>query len=331
MSRTGKPRNLSDLAELAGVTKSAASLALHNSPQLSDELKQRICTLAKVHNFTPRKYNRRVQQNNSSQTAPFTGRVLMVHYSSEEEDTVNIELENAIINRLNTHHVPFQTRDLAEILENPDLLHEYAGVIYYFDPPGLIVPREIPRVQIFGLERLAPGHDRVTTNDEEIALLAVDFLLRVPLRAAALVYREDMIRDYYHPRIQYFKHRLRELGVEYLELMYRRDEEAFPERVRTLAEQFGDKLGFFAFGDICALRLYLALNEIGIWKRYATDRVICGDTTRFLRNFWPQEHLIELQLEELARRAVDQLLWKLQTRNSYGATIMLEARLIEKK
>jgi len=49
-----KTRNLTDLAQKAGVTAATASMALRNSPRLSDEVKDRIRQIAEEDGFTPR-------------------------------------------------------------------------------------------------------------------------------------------------------------------------------------------------------------------------------------------------------------------------------------
>ena len=55
----GKIRNLNDLAKQVGCTATAVSMALHDSPQLSEELREKIKKTAKENDFVPRSYNRR--------------------------------------------------------------------------------------------------------------------------------------------------------------------------------------------------------------------------------------------------------------------------------
>ena len=59
MASTRKVRNLDDLAERAGVTAATVSMALRNSPLLSEKMRERICRLAEESGFKPRTYRRR--------------------------------------------------------------------------------------------------------------------------------------------------------------------------------------------------------------------------------------------------------------------------------
>ena len=59
MAMAGKIRNLNDLAKQVGCTATAVSMALHDSPQLSVELREKIKKTAKENDFVPRSYNRR--------------------------------------------------------------------------------------------------------------------------------------------------------------------------------------------------------------------------------------------------------------------------------
>ena len=79
MASTRKIRNLDDLAMQAGVTAATVSMALHNSPLLSDEMRSRICRLAEENGFKPRRYRRKIQPD-STAVCKEPGPLLVLYY-----------------------------------------------------------------------------------------------------------------------------------------------------------------------------------------------------------------------------------------------------------
>ena len=60
--------SMSEIAEYLGITKVSVSLALKNSPLISDELRKQVQQLARATGFSPRKY--RKQTGDSSARDP---------------------------------------------------------------------------------------------------------------------------------------------------------------------------------------------------------------------------------------------------------------------
>ena len=50
--------SMSEIAEYLGITKVSVSLALKNSPLISDELRKQVQQLARATGFSPRKYRK---------------------------------------------------------------------------------------------------------------------------------------------------------------------------------------------------------------------------------------------------------------------------------
>ena len=73
----GKIRNLNDLAKRIGCTATAVSMALHDSPQLSAELREKIKKTAEEHDFVPRSYCRRTVQGKKRYS--HLGPLLLLH------------------------------------------------------------------------------------------------------------------------------------------------------------------------------------------------------------------------------------------------------------
>lgn len=254
---------------------------------------------------------------------------MLIQYSSEVEDTVNAELENAIFTRLNYYDMPFGIHKASELIAQPDIFDRYDGVLYYFDPPGLVIPPEKECVQIFGFLPLGFGYDRVTVNDEHIALLAADYLTSSGVKNIVMFYREDMIINGWHPRVQYFKHIVSSRGIRYIDFSYSRDFSELSQRIIKLVHKHGEDLAFFAFNTINAFELYKHMNEQDVWNMFCNGKVVCGDTTTFLRKFWPQDCLIDASLKDMAYLTVDILRDRFLSPNRQkGLIYMLGARAI---
>lgn len=65
MTSGGKIRNLNDLAKHFDCTAMTVSMALRDSPQLPEALRERIKAFARKNNFSPRSYNRKKHNGNA--------------------------------------------------------------------------------------------------------------------------------------------------------------------------------------------------------------------------------------------------------------------------
>ena len=291
MAYQRKTRNLHDLAEKAGVTAATASMALRNSPRLSEAVKERIRRIAEKDGFTPRSYNRK-QENAPGKRFSHLGPVLFLDNSVDETDPIGAALLAALGPMMNEYGVDFQ------------------GVN---DPPVLeLIPERIPAVQVFGWEKQRRNCDRITANDGQIVALAVEFLRKAGVERSAIFWRDDIVRIPDHPRITRFLAEMNALGIETTEFRFGKYDTDFTGRLKQYIEAGSERIGFFGFNARCGVKLCCGLDSLGLLQKYSPTNVIVCDNSVLLRDFWPNPALIDLDLPLMAKRALEMLFWRME-------------------
>ena len=328
MSGIRKIRNLSDLAKRTGCTATAVSMALRDSPQLSQELREKIQKIARENNFSPRNYNRKKSTKEKKQYSHL-GPLLLLHNDFYNElNPARDQTMPVAFQLLNQYGVEYRYLDVSEVRKNPALFREFAGVLYYNDQ-NVEIPEEMPTMQIFGWKALKPHQDRVTVDDVKVAELSTDFFLKAGVKRVAAIWRKDMIRNFYeHPRIKVLEKNLNARGIAVTPILFTRKDTDFPDRLQEYIRNGDSSIGFFAFNAVSGLKLCSALDIMHLMPFYAPDKLLVCDNDYLLQNFWPRFHVIDLDFPMLTRRAVDGLLWRLANPDSPEAVIYSSPRLI---
>lgn len=331
MTTGRKIRNLNDLAKHFDCTAMTVSMALRDSPQLPEALRERIKAFARENNFSPRSYNRRKAEKGAENRKRYShlGPLLILHndFYHEPNPARDLTMPEAF-QQLNRYGVEYSYIDVAELHDNPEMVREFAGVLYYNDQE-VNIPDDIPVMQIFGWTPMRLQQDRITVDDLEIARIAAEFFRDSGVKRLAIVWRDDML-DYCgdHPRITRLAEELKQIGVPVTPLCFSRQESNFVSRLQAYLAEDGGQAGFFAFNAVCGLMLGYALEGIQMWQKYAPRHVLVCDNDALLRNFWPHPATIDLDFPMLARRAVDGLLWRLENPDAPGAVITQAPRLV---
>lgn len=328
MAEIKKIRNLNDLAKRMGCTATTVSMALRDSPQLSQELREKIKKLAGDNNFRPRNYTRRKSSGEKKRDSHL-GPILLLHNDFYNElNPARDQTMPLAFQLFNQYGIEYSYLDISEVRKNPDLFRKFAGVLYYNDQ-GVEIPDEMPTMQIFGWKALKPHQDRITVDDVKVAELSIDFFLKANVKRVAMVWRKDMIRNFYeHPRIKVLEKSLNAKGIAVTPILFTRKDTDFLDRLQEYIRNGDSSIGFFAFNAVSGLKLCSALDIMHLMPLYAPDKLLVCDNDFLLQNFWPRFHFIDLNFPMLTRRAVDGLLWRLENPDSPEAVTYLSPRLI---
>lgn len=321
-----KTRNLTDLAEKAGVTAATASMALRNSPRLSDAVKDRIRQIAEEDGFTPRSYTRRIAAAAGKRFSHLKP-VLFLDNSVDEQDPIGAALLAVLGPMMNRYGVEFQMLNQRELADNPDVLEEIGAVFVYNDPAMLNrISAEIPAVQVFGWEPMRKNTDRITANDEEIVTLAIDHLRRAKVERSAIFWRDDMIKTGPHPRIVRFVERMNALGIDTVEFKFGKFDTDFTERLRAYIAAGSDRVGFFGFNARCGVKLCCGLDSLGLFQKYSPNSLVVCDNSVMLKDFWPNPAIIDLDLPLMTRRALEMLFLRMENPGIPEALVLQSPR-----
>ena len=134
-----------------------------------------------------------------------------------------------------------------------------------------------------------------------------------------------------HPRLEGVRRRLAEADVEFAQLSYSNDldePQAFPAALRETLEHFGNRAGIFAFNDQVAYKVCHTLDFAGLQRRPKELEVISCDNTYLLNELHPPLPAVDLHIAEIASRAVDGLLWRLNNPEASYQDVLIKPELI---
>ena len=121
MAEIKKIRNLNDLAKRMGCTATTVSMALRDSPQLSQELREKIKKLAGDNNFRPRNYTRR-KSSGEKKRYSHLGPILLLHNDFYNElNPARDQTMPLAFQLFNQYGIEYSYLDISEVRKNPDL------------------------------------------------------------------------------------------------------------------------------------------------------------------------------------------------------------------
>ncbi len=326
MAEQSKIRSLDDLALKAGVTAATVSLALRNSPRLSEEVRDRIRLLAEENDFTPRSYRRRTVARKVEVEKNSYGPLLVLYYEFPGvADPMRDGIMPPLFLLLNERKIEYQYVNVQEFMANPDMAKDFRGIIYYNDPEDMRLPDDIPSVQIFGWAPLRPRQDRITANDEQIVrLVAENFSRNGVSRAAMVCCREMLPIEMEHPRVEGFLKRMKQIGVDAELILFDRYSMTLTSVMQEYLKDEYQNVGLFAFNAFCGLKLCCALDSLGLIQAFGPQRLVVCDNSPLLYSFSPRPTMIDLNLPMLAEFALDALCRRLE-RPELPETVLQQA------
>lgn len=325
-----KIKSMADIAEHLGITKVSVSLALRNSPLISNELRERVQRVAQSAGFKPRSYRRRLP----APGLPFAAnRVALLFEPDRNTDPVAQEILNHVMRRLNELQMPFELVPCPELYRSPKVLDGFSGVIFHFSlrPTYTEAFANLPQVAIMHEEIDFGPWDSYKPNEIFAGKLAAEYLLSQGFRKTLIVWEEEWAyRPGDHPRLEGFRKQIRTAGGEVAEIGYnhRGRLQEFHHRFKELLEENGNRLGIFAFCDQIAYQVSTMLNVYGIERRAGELELISCDNTPLIRSVHPTLPVVDLHIPEIAASAVDGLLWRLRNPDAMRRDVLFRPSLV---
>jgi len=236
------------------------------------------------------------------------------------------------------HHAPDMAALPAEIRQK-----KIDGLVLFFsdssaqiDEAGLLC--SIPCVRVMGDTIAQPWHDQVTYRNDLIGVLAARHLLaRRHLHTAVLGTAES---DLWRTRIDSFRNTITagggsvlSLSDNNLEIIANDDFLVDQQRLMLLLDRLlasrPRPTGLFLLADVFAPPIYLQLVRRGIQPGKDIEIVSCNNEIRLLNGLTPPPSTIDIHAEEIGKKAVQQLLWRIAHPNEDLMTILLSPKLIE--
>ena len=211
MTKTEKgPKSMADIAQMLGITTQSVSLALRNSPLISQELREQVQRIAEKMDFKARSYRKRRNSGDNG------GKIMVLHEAANSEDPVAQQIMNSVMTRLSELKMTFEVCSCEDLYDNPVLVEGFTGVIYHycFRPWFASILEGIPQVTIMHEEIDLGPWDSYKPNEMLAGKLAANYLIDQGFKQVLLIWEHRMAyHAESHPRLQGFRNRMREAGV----------------------------------------------------------------------------------------------------------------------
>jgi len=178
--------------------------------------------------------------------------------------------------------------------------------------------------------------DRVMPDAEQAGTLAAEYLISKGCKYCVAVGGGGAI---YRKRTRAFRETLAAAGIEAVEIldgsiergganMHQANRKTVSSRVRPLLTKAARPIGIFSVADIVTPVLYAEMNEAGFKIGKNLHVVSCNNERPYLDPLHPEPAVIDIQAEYIGRRAVHQLLRRLEKPDAPHEKILIEPKLI---
>jgi LacI family transcriptional regulator len=340
--------SIKDVAIKAGVSVATVSNVLNNKSNVSPATGLAVRDAIAKLGYSPRPPERRPGPRLGKRKAPTTYRIALLAVGMNRV-LLNAPVYVALLHGVET---ALRTRGLTMVLYHaPDLdslpseirQKKLDGLVLFLsnsgeqmDKAGLL--RSIPCVRVMGDTLAQPWHDQVTYRNDLIGVLAAQYLLaRGHRHTAVLGHIESSL---WQTRAQSFIDTLHAAGGTALSLEDNKLETV--EKDTLLIDQqrliaLLDRLlaskprptGIFLLADIFVPPIYFQLLHRKIQPGKDIEVISCNNEQRLLNGLIPQPATIDIHAEEIGKKAVEHLLWRIEHPGTDLMTILLSPKIVE--
>jgi DNA-binding LacI/PurR family transcriptional regulator len=318
--------SISKVAKLAGVSSSTVSRVINNHPRVAPETAQSVRKAMQSLGYTPS--DRRPGPKPASRARSGIADIAFLVLGTSRnratpafQDLLRGVSMAASRHELNLifHHVPDPDRLPSRVLDQ-----RIDGMLLHGATPGEETRerlRRIPTVWLMGNLRRPDWGDQVLPDAYEIGELAARYLIGRGHQRLCFLNLDAghwSLRMYGHA----FTSAAQDLGVSVERIEQTSDPSAgywhdySVEAVDTLVAQYLSlsprPTGIFVADDMQVAILQPALQKQGIAVGNGIDIISCNNEQPYLVGLLPKPAVIDIRVESIGRRGVDQLLWRLE-------------------
>ena len=330
-----------DIAKRAGVSPASVSLVLNGHPRVSPEMSEKVLQAARELGYR--------HKGGRTKSAPgiHTGYIGLL--------CINIPLEvlqlpffvrfvACLESQLARHDLQLVLSQVPDpqVLPRSVCARRMDGALMLGHPRASMVPalQQLHTVGVFG--RPQPGIDWVTTNAWEHGRLAGEYLLGRGHRRLAFL-NPDRGHDTFAEFGRSFQETVAGHGVEASMLVAQQDynsgyfwtQQRYREVVEELLQEYfalpaqERPTGMYVANDEITLVTYQLLAEHGVRAGVDLEIISNDNEEPFLAGLTPRPATIEPHYQEIARRALDKLLYRLEHPDAPpGAQLLIPPRLV---
>jgi LacI family transcriptional regulator len=339
---------IKEVATEAGVSVATVSNVLNNKSNVSPATGLAVRDAIAKLGYTPRPPERRPGPRPGKRKVPTTYRIALLAVGIPRV-LLNAPVYVALLHGV---EAALRERGLTMVLHHaPDMdslpsnirQKKIDGLVLFLsnagaqiDKAGLL--RTIPCVRVMGDTLVQPWHDQVSYRNDLIGVLAAHYLLaRGHLQTAVLGHVESGL---WQTRVRAFSDTIKAAGGRVLTLEDNKLESVSNDTLvidqqrllvlldRLLACQ-PRPTGLFLLADVFAPPTYFQLLRKNIHPGKDIEIISCNNEQRLLNGLTPQPATIDIHAEEIGKKAVEHLLWRIEHPGTDLMTILLSPKIVE--
>ncbi len=320
--------NLDHLAEKAGVSKATVSRVLNGSDKVTAKARANVMKVVKEtgYQLPPR---RRKRSKPASQPRLRTGSILLLNIGQQPivdlRSTGYPDLLQGVEQETQAHGLKLVLASLYPDGPLPAGLKSDSvdGVLLYGRTDQISRAannrlKQLPVVALMrGFDCLNGPADRVLFDNSKVGPLAVDYLVRRGHRHLGF-FNVDPKHPAFTTRLADFKTQAAKHDVTVTPFIspdtpsgLRAETQAFRQLIQNWRDHHPHVTGFYVACDYQLPQLCTAMDGIGIEPSATCDLIGCDNMALFLDQITPRPASIDINLELVGRRGVQQLLWRL--------------------
>lgn len=322
--------SINKVAELAGVSNSTVSRVINNHPRVALETAKAVKEAMKQLNYVPSDRRPGPKPMSRHRTQTLSLAFLVFGTSQGRSTPAFMDLLHGVSSGASSFDVNLQFAHVLDVQELPARItdHKIDGVLLHGLMPAHPVRdylSKFPTVWLMGNRRRPDWGDQVMPDSYDIGDSAAKYLLSRGHRSLAFL---NLDKGFWPFQVMAHAFEVcgREAGATFTMFEQARAETQgyWPthtrESVQSLVKKFMSEkhrpTGVMVADDMQIAMLQPALQEAGVEIGPGkTELISCNNEKPYLMSLHPRPAVVDIRVEAIGRRGVEQLLWRLEHRN----------------
>lgn len=338
--------SIRDIAKAVGVAPSTVSLVLNGGDRVSEETVRLVQRELKRQNYRPGRPGRPPKRPGAPRTRKRSNRIALLAWGmpiARLHTPVYMSVVQGIEQAVNAAGKTFVLRHVLpdQVAAGPSLHASVDGAIIFGQQESDELALEmagVPCVQVMGpILRQDRRCDHITYDDRQVGVLAADYLLAREHHRLALIGHHDTASD--STRGKAFLERIQQAGLaatdHWRDPLFQETSDVQQIHRENLIDLVDEMLalspqptGLFVHADAITQSLYPILQERGMCPGQDIEVVSCNNETLLLNGLNPRPATVDIHCSEIGRRAVEQLLRRIEHPNASRVLLALEPELV---
>ena len=334
VKKNSKKATIRDVAKEAGVSPALVSRVINNVGSVRLETHRAVQKVIERLNYTPDTRGRGVNPSAKGRKKRRTRRIVFLNVGGKGGTTPPIyaDLTSGIESNLTASK---QNMILKKVVTDAEIIDALSGITF----DGIIFSgslkskkaiqymKQFPCVQVMGLFETDSFWDHVVYDNSAIGQIAAEYLLEKGHKCCGML-NYDNEKELFDQRVDNFRDTFEKEGGKAIDLTVETTGEGWKYPIDKIVKNKEQMTAVFGTADILTCFLYPQLIDRGIQLERTFEFVSCNNEWARIETLFPKPSEIDLNIPQLARKSVQQLLWRIENPSEAREKIMVDVKLV---